>query len=102
MSETLDLTRRFEDRMRKTYACAKSLGYDAKAFAGMVAEHGWLDATKILLRPGPPQAGFETLWRLDRLDLTVESIVLEDEWRELFADEELAVARQRLEDLGAL
>ena len=50
MSETLDLTRRFEDRMRKTYACAKSLGYDAKAFAGMVAEHGWLDATKILLR----------------------------------------------------
>ena len=98
-SNMADLTRRFEDRMRKAYICAKSLGYNPGAFAGMVAEHGWIGATRILLRTGPPQAGFERLWSLDRLDLTVECIVLEPEWRGLF-DEELAVARQRLDDVG--
>ena len=96
-----DLTRRFDERMRRAYLVAKSLGYDPIAFARMTAEHGWLGAARILLRDGPPQAGFERLWSLGRLDLTVESVALEDEWRGLFTEEELAVARQRLEDLNA-
>ncbi len=35
-----------------------------------------------------------------RLDLTVEAVVLQKPWRDLFTAEELATARKRLQDLG--
>ena len=94
-----DPTERFEKRMREAYVTAKSLGYDPKAFASMIVEHGFVGAARILLRPGTPQAGFETLWSMGRLDLAVESIVLEADWGELFTDKELAEARRRLAEL---
>ena len=95
-----DLANRFEGRMREAHVSAKELGYNPTAFAGMVADHGWLGAARSLLRPGPIQSGFERLWLLDRLDLTVEAVVLEDEWQTLFTAEELTEARRRLDELG--
>ncbi len=35
-----------------------------------------------------------------RLDISMEATVLQDPWRELFTEEELAVARQKLAELG--
>lgn len=93
------LEERFEERMRRAHAETKDLGYNPTAFTGMVAEHGFLGATRRLLRPGSAQSGFERLWAMRRLDLTVESVSLEPEWRDLFSDQELVEARRRLEEL---
>ena len=41
---------------------------------------------------------YKKLWEARRLDLSVEALVLKPEWAELFTAEELATARQRLED----
>ena len=94
-----DPTERFNNRMREAYVTAKSLGYDPKAFASMIVEHGFVGAARILLRPGTPQSGFETLWSMNRLDLAVESIVLEDDWGDLFTEDDLVEARRRLAEL---
>ena len=45
---------------------------------------------------------FEKLWEAQRLDLTVEAVVLDPQWAELFVPEDLAKARQRLVDVGYL
>jgi hypothetical protein len=40
------------------------------------------------------------LWERKRLDLAVESLVLNPEWRHLFSTAELEIARRRLRDYG--
>lgn len=93
------LSQRFNTRMRGAYTTAKSLGYDPKGFASMIAEHGFVGATRILLRPGPAQSGFDTLWSMKRLDLSVESIVANEDWGDLFTAAEVEEARRRLDEL---
>jgi hypothetical protein len=47
-----------------------------------------------------PSEGFTQLYLKGRLDLTVESLVLEEKFRELFTDELLEHARSRLREYG--
>ena len=95
----IEQNERFETRMRAAYVEAKSLGYYAKGLADMIGEHGFAGAARMLLRPGPTQSGFDTLWTMGRLDLSVESIVNGEDWGDLFTAEELAEARRRLAEL---
>ena len=101
-SDQADLIRRFDDRVRQAVDCSKALNYNPTAFVSMVGEHGYLGATQILLRADRPQTGFERLWSLGRLDLTMEWIALEREFRELFTDKERAVARHRLAEVDCI
>ncbi|MCY4559028.1 MAG: hypothetical protein OXF79_22160 [Chloroflexi bacterium] len=65
-------------------------------FRGMLGNFGGL-ATAIRLLDGPtPGDGFVELWEAGRPDLSVEAFVLEEPWRSLFTDEQLAVAQSRL------
>ena len=41
-----------------------------------------------------------TLWERQRLDLTVEALVVDPRFAHLFTDEEREVARKRLDDFG--
>ena len=75
-------------------------GYNATRFLGMIAEKGGLRTAKILLATGKPSDGYIALWESDRLDLTVESLVLGPEFTSLFTEEEKQVARDRLVDYG--
>lgn len=60
----------------------------------MAAAKGWL-------RPsGKLTTGFQRLLDHDRLDLSVEAVVLEEPWSQLFTKEELDTARARLEQFG--
>lgn len=74
--------------------------YKASYFLGMVSERGGVQAAKDLLSSGSVSDGFTRLWECGRLDLTVEALVLRPERHDLFSDDERAIARKRLADMG--
>jgi hypothetical protein len=74
--------------------------YRAIAFLSMVVEMGGVATAKKLLAGEEMQSGLYELFECGRLDLTVEALMLQPKFRELFAPDELAIAEQRLADLG--
>lgn len=76
------------------------VGYKASLFLRMVSEHGGLETARRLLAQPSPSDGFTALWEAGRLDLTMEVLVLEDEFADLFTPLELRTARRRLNDYG--
>ena len=95
-----ELERAFHDRMLAIYKDAKAVGYNAARFLAMVTEHGGLETARILLRATGVSDGYTALWERQRLDLTVEALVLEPRWTPLFTDHERQVATRRLRDYG--
>ncbi len=72
--------------------------HKATKFLEMVTVRGGLAAAKMLLHTPYRPDGFAELWRCGRLDLTMECMLVQPPWNRLFTDEELRVARQRLDD----
>jgi hypothetical protein len=66
----------------------------------MLAEHGGLATAQRLLHAPAVSDGFAALWERNRLDLTVEALVSQTKYADLFTAEELGVARYRLEQFG--
>jgi hypothetical protein len=91
----------FHQRMIQIYAQAKSeCGYTATRFHNMVANQGGLQAAKALLNSNTYSEGLTRLWEEKRLDISMEATVLKQPWRELFTDEELSTAKEKLKALG--
>lgn len=63
----------------------------------MVFQHGAVGSVRRLLASPTVSDGFVRLWNLSRLDLTVESLVVDTRFARLFTDEERATAARRLE-----
>lgn len=63
----------------------------------MIAEHGAVSTAKRLIKTGDIQSGLLRLLTLGRPDLTIESIVINNKWQEIFTDDERELARWRLE-----
>lgn len=99
MSEK-DVKAQFHQEMLRIYKEAAGFGYRPTYFLRMVNEQGGLVAARKLLRDGTVSYGFVQLWRKGRLDISVEAVVLDPRWRDLFTSNELDVARRRLEDAG--
>lgn len=76
--------------------------YRATRFLQMVQGSGGKAAADQLLTGVDPSSGFTELFLRGRenLKLSVEYLVLQDPWRTLFTDEQLAEARRRLEKVG--
>ena len=66
----------------------------------MLHEHRGFETARILLHSSNVSEGYTALWELKRLDLTVEALILQPEWNELFTNAEREIARQRLQDYG--
>lgn len=95
-----DLDRTFHRAMVGVYEDAKrDAGYTATRFIQMVSDVDGLDAARRLIN-GPASDGFTALWEAGRLDLTVEALVLQPQFRQLFTESELAAAEARLRDYG--
>ena len=90
------LARALQEAIRK---CAR-LGYVPAYFIRMLDEDGALGAVRRLLAADQVSEGFERLYDLGHLELTVEAIALRPEFRTLFTPPELALARGRLAALG--
>ncbi|MBU0680136.1 MAG: hypothetical protein KKD73_01820 [Proteobacteria bacterium] len=88
----------FNEAMLDIYRKAKSEAkYNAIRFLQMVTDHGGIATAHILINSPTVSDGYTALWERDRLDLTVESMILEnEEFHELFSKEELAICRERL------
>jgi hypothetical protein len=96
------LADRFHQEMLAIYERARNeCDYHHHRFLQMVHEDGALEVAHRLLEEDSVREGLVTLWRKDRLDLTVEALVLKPEYEPLFTEEEISKARRRLEQLGA-
>ena len=96
-----DLQSRFDAAMMDIYRRAlDEAGYKATRFFQMLHDHGGLITAQILIDSPTVSDGYTALWERKRLDLTVESLVLQPEWQGLFTDEQLRIARERLQKYG--
>ena len=91
----------FHGRMVAIWRRARTeANYNATRYIQLVSEMGGVEAARRLVVRDTPSDGFTTLWEKHRLDLTVESLVLEPRFHELFDDELRETARRRLSDHG--
>jgi hypothetical protein len=70
----------------------------AARFIQMLNERGAVDTARTLIHSTGAIEGYTKLWRIDRLELSVEALSLRTEWQELFTDEDREAARVRLEE----
>lgn len=77
--------------------------YRATRFKQMVLEQGGKAAADKLLASTKPSDGFTELFMCggkEALKLSVEYLVLQSPWNQLFTPEQLKIARKRLMDVG--
>jgi len=100
-NERARLEERFHSAMEGVYdAALRECRYRATRFIQMVHSDGGLATARRLIASDELSDGLTSLWQCGRLDLTVENLVLQSEWRELFTDAERSRAAQRLRALG--
>ncbi len=87
--------REFVAALRDIYAQCDALGYRPTGMLQMIDRLGGIGTARRLLVL-PPSDGFGRLAMLSRLDLAVESLVLEPRWYTVFTEEERRIARRRL------
>jgi hypothetical protein len=100
MAQSVSLEELFTEAMLGIYEAAKKLKrpYHAPRFLRMVHEHGGKETADRLLGTSEPSDGFTELFLRGKecLKISVEYVVLQNPWRELFTDEQLTIARKRL------
>jgi len=76
----------------------EATGYWPSRFLQAVRRNGGLIYAKRLLEPQRVHSGFGILIEKRRIDLSVESVVIDPRFRSLFTESELAVAQRRLDE----
>jgi hypothetical protein len=71
-------------------------GIDQQVLLDMISDSGSVAAAKSLLNEQPVQVGFRGLRKLKCLHLTVEHLVIQPKWRQLFSENEIRIAKRRL------
>ena len=95
------LLNEFHLAMLQIYHNAKKYcDYNPIRFYQMVNENGGVATAKALLSSQEPQSGLTTLWECERLDLSMEALVIDPHFEALFSEEEREAARERLEACG--
>jgi hypothetical protein len=92
-----ELEARFDEAMIEVYQRAlNECGYKATRFLHMLQSiAGWRPPGFCCTPPTCRKAKF-ALWERKRLDLTVEVLILGEEWHPLFTEAERETARKRL------
>ena len=97
---TQKLEDEFHQAMVNLYHAAAEHGYYATYFLRMVTDYGGLTAARRLLSTPDHQSGLTRLWELRLLDISVEALILQERWENLFSDDERQTARDRLKAYG--
>lgn len=96
-----ELEDRCHDAMLDLYRVAKKeCRYGARMFLNMVLTVGSIKTAQELLGDRTIQYGLRKPYECERLDLTVECLVLNRRFARLFNERELEEARRRLRALG--
>jgi hypothetical protein len=96
----MKLQDQFTQELRGTYESARRRGYIATYFLQMLEEHGGVETARKLLAKPEPQTGLFELWQLNLLHESMEAVVLQNKFKELFTPDELEKAHRRLDELG--
>jgi hypothetical protein len=92
-----DIHTQFTGAMLDIYRRAlRETGYRATRFLQMVTETSGYEVAMQLVHAPRESEGYTELHQRGRLDLSVEAVVLNPKWAELFTDEDRAAARKRL------
>ena len=95
------LKRSLRDRYTATYNECKKFKYFPRAFLDMVVSNeDIVEVTRRLIHKEGGTSGFATLFECKRMDLSVERIILEPQYRILFTAEDLRAAYDRLAQYG--
>jgi 5-methylcytosine-specific restriction protein A len=84
----------------KAAEAERAIRYRPNFFLGMLETNGgYLTVIKLLSANGVSD-GFKKLWEHSRLDLSVEALIVESEWRSAFDSVLIARAEKRLNEVG--
>jgi hypothetical protein len=88
----------FEERINNAIKELFKIGYKPRIFMDMRIEYGTIDAIKHLIHSDKASSGFTTLWKKQQLDLSVENIIQEPEWANIFTEDDRFKAIKRLKE----
>ena len=94
-----ELENQFHHAMIGVYQNAKEHDYFATYFKRMLDDYEAVETAKRLLAKQEIQAGLIKLWELKLLSQSMEALVIQERFKPLFTDAEIAEARRRLEEL---
>jgi hypothetical protein len=102
MTDIGRVSQQFDEAMFEIYRRAKvEANYNATIFLGMLNTDGGLRTAQKLIKAPRESDGYTALWLRNKLELTVEAVVLENsKWHVLFTKEELEKCRERLTKCG--
>ena len=89
----------FEERLRDSIRQSIRLGYNPIRITEMLNRYGGKGTAERLVRSGEIQDGIRRIVAMGYPKLSVESIMLEPEFKPLFTEADLAAARWRLDQL---
>jgi hypothetical protein len=101
MTMTTTLETDFDAAMMDIYHRARAEAkYTASRYLQMLNDHRGLETAQLLLYAANVSEGYTALWERGRLDLTVEALILQPRWNQLFSDDDREIARNRLRKYG--
>ena len=80
--------------------CKNKYGYNPTRFLQMLGKYGPVTAAINLVVNPKFHDGFTKMWELERLDLTVEATIRRSPYNQLFTQEVLDKAKEKLDNLG--
>lgn len=95
-----ELKARFHQAMMNITEETKKFDYNPTRFKKMLLADGGYIVAKKLLSSKTVSDGFSVLWENKALNLSVEAVVLQQQFKLLFTPEELATAKNRLSEFG--
>jgi len=99
-SQVLSQEEQFKEVMLDTYRQAARKGYRATYFLQMIGELGAVETAKQLVMNPTYSSGFAQLLAMGELRISVEAIILRDEFRSMFEEKYLAAAHKKLDEAG--
>lgn len=94
------LEEQFHHAMIGVYENAKDHDYFATYFKQMLDTYQGVETAKRLLAKQEIQEGLMKLWEMKLLDQSMEALVIQERFKPLFTNAEIAEAHRRLEELG--
>lgn len=87
----------YNDMLRIYKEADNQCNYRPTRFREMILSEGGLKTAKKLISKNSGTDGFVRLWECKRLDLSVEALVLNEKYKELFTEEERTMCKDRLQ-----
>jgi len=96
----MSLEKQFDEVMMDIYRRAKTeCNYTPSIFFRMLSDKRGVATAKQLINASSVSEGYTRLFKLGRLDLTVEAVIFDTlKWHELFTNSEIAKCKARLTD----